>query len=212
MLKVSEIFYSIQGESLSSGLPTIFIRLAGCNLNCTYCDTKYARSGGTEISKEEIISQIQGFDCRRVTVTGGEPLLQDDTIILVRKLIDSGYEVQVETNGSQNINKLPEDVRCILDIKTPGSGESDKNDFQNIDRLSSGDEIKFVLTSVDDYAWAKEKISEYNLTGRFEILFSPVIDMLKPAVLAERILTDNLDVRLHLQLHKIIWPDRDRGV
>jgi len=212
MLKVSEIFYSIQGESTTMGLPAVFVRLAGCNLNCTYCDTKYARSGGTEFSIEEILVQVKSFNCNRVTITGGEPLLQEGSAALAQRLIDSGYDVQVETNGSQNINLIPEKARCILDIKTPGSGESDRNDFQNIDRLSAEDEIKFVLTSIDDYVWAKDKISEYSLSGRFEILFSPVSDMLSPAVLAEKILTDNLDVRLHLQLHKIIWPDRERGV
>jgi len=212
MLKVSEIFYSIQGESSLQGYPSVFIRLAGCNLNCSFCDTEYAKTGGSPFSVDEIVEQVKKFSCTRVTITGGEPLMQKETVELARKLLSESFDVQVETNGSFDINVLPEGVRCILDIKTPGSRESSKNDWLNIDRLTKGDEVKFVLTSPDDYEWAKNRVKEYELTDRFTVLFSPVSSMLAPSVLAESILKDSLNVKLHLQIHKIIWPDRERGV
>ncbi|OEU68107.1 MAG: 7-carboxy-7-deazaguanine synthase [Desulfobacterales bacterium S5133MH16] len=212
-LLVNEIFYSIQGESIYSGRPCIFVRLTGCNLRCSYCDTRYAYEEGVNMELTEIINRIAAHRCRLVEITGGEPLLQSQTPILIYKLLENGYEVMLETNGSLDISRV--DGRCIkiVDIKCPTSGESDKNDMENLKRLGSKDQVKFVIENRMDYEYAKETMdSNCPDFPEEQILFSPVSGGIAPSRLAEWILEDNLNVRLHLQLHKIIWPDRKRGV
>ena len=211
-LLVNEIFYSIQGESLYNGRPCIFVRLAGCNLRCSYCDTGYAYNEGIEMEIAEILSRISDFKCPLVEVTGGEPLLQDETPILIYRLLEKGYEVMMETNGSLDISMV--DDRCIkiVDIKCPASGESHKNDLENLKKLNQKDQVKFVMGSREDYEYAKKiialKCAEFPMS---HILFSPVFGKIAPDRLAKWILEDNLQVRLHLQLHKIIWPNKQRG-
>ena len=212
-LLVNEIFYSIQGESIYSGRPCIFVRLTGCNLRCSYCDTRYAYEQGVNMELTEIINRIAAHRCRLVEITGGEPLLQSQTPILIYKLLENGYEVMLETNGSLDISRV--DRRCIkiVDIKCPTSGESDKNDMENLKRIGSKDQVKFVIENRMDYEYAKETMdSNCPDFPEEQILFSPVSGGIAPSRLAEWILEDNLNVRLHLQLHKIIWPDRKRGV
>jgi 7-carboxy-7-deazaguanine synthase len=210
LLKVNEIFYSIQGESSFAGFPCVFIRLTGCNLRCTYCDTQYAYKKGTDYDIAAILELVGNYDCQLVEITGGEPLIQDETPKLAAVLCDAGYRVIVETNGTQNIDRLKSPVTRVVDLKTPGSGESEKTDWMNIKRLDGRDEVKFVLTSQADYDWAKEMIKQYGLKER-RVHFSPVSSGLDPAELARWILEDQLNVRLHLQLHRILWPDKDRG-
>jgi len=212
-LLVNEIFYSIQGESTNSGRPCIFVRLTGCNLRCSYCDTRYAYEQGANIEITKIMNRIAAYRCRLVEITGGEPLLQSQTPILIYKLLENGYEVMLETNGSLDISRV--DGRCvkIVDIKCPTSGESDKNDLENLKRLGSKDQVKFVIGNRSDYEYAKETMDSTSPDFPEEqILFSPVSERIPPSQLAEWILEDNLSVRLHLQLHKIIWPDKKRGV
>jgi len=211
LLKVNEIFYSIQGESSFSGIPFVFVRLTGCNLRCSYCDTKYAYEDGKEFTVEQIIKEIKKFKCRYVEITGGEPLLQDETPFLVDSLIDKGFTVLVETNGTKDISVISNKAIIIMDVKCPSSGESDKTDWENIKRLDKKDEVKFVIAEKSDYDWAKEIIAERNLTGKIEVLLSPVREKLDPALLAEWVLKDNLKVRFQLQLHKTLWPDVERG-
>jgi 7-carboxy-7-deazaguanine synthase len=212
-LLVNEIFYSIQGESTHSGRPCIFVRLTGCNLRCSYCDTQYAYEQGVTMELTEIMNRIAGYQCRLVEITGGEPLLQSQTPVLIHRLLENGYEVMLETNGSLDISRV--DGRCvkIVDIKCPTSGESDKNDLENLNRLGSKDQVKFVIGNRSDYDYAKEIV--HSISPDFseeQILFSPVSEKIPPSRVAEWILEDNLNVRLHLQLHKIIWPDKLRGV
>jgi len=212
-LLVNEIFYSIQGESIHSGRPCIFVRLTGCNLRCSYCDTRYAYEQGLNMEITEIINRIAAHRCRLVEITGGEPLLQSQTPILIYRLLENGYEVMLETNGSLDISRV--DGRCIkiVDIKCPTSGESDKNDLGNLKRLGSKDQVKFVIGDRSDYKYAK--VTMDSISPDFpeeQILFSPVSGGITPSQLAEWILGDSLNVRLHLQLHKIIWPDKERGV
>ncbi len=212
-LLVNEIFYSIQGESIYSGRPCIFVRLTGCNLRCSYCDTRYAYEQGVKMELTEIVSRIANYKCPLVEITGGEPLLQSDTPTLIYRLLENGYEVLMETNGSLDISGV--DGRCIkiVDIKCPTSGESDKNDMENLKRLGPKDQVKFVIENRMDYEYAKETIdSNCPDFPEDQILFSPMSEGIAPAQLAKWILEDNLNVRLHLQLHKIIWPDRKRGV
>jgi 7-carboxy-7-deazaguanine synthase len=212
-LLVNEIFYSIQGESIHSGRPCIFVRLTGCNLRCSYCDTRYAYEQGVDMEITEIINRIDAYPCRLVEITGGEPLLQSQTPILIHRLLENGYEVMLETNGSLDISRV--DGRCIkiVDIKCPTSGESNKNDLGNLKRLGSKDQVKFVIGDRSDYEYAK--VTMGSISPDFpeeQILFSPVSERIPPSRLAEWILEDNLNVRLHLQLHNIIWPDKKRGV
>ena len=212
-LLVNEIFYSIQGESINSGRPCIFVRLTGCNLRCSYCDTRYAYEQGVNMELTEIMNRIAAYKCRLVEITGGEPLIQSETPGLIYRLLENGYEVMLETNGSIDISRV--DGRCIkiVDIKCPTSGESDKNDMKNLKKLGSKDQVKFVIGNRIDYKYAKETIdSNCPDFPKDQILFSPLSEGIAPAQLAEWILEDNLNVRLHLQLHKIIWPDRERGV
>jgi 7-carboxy-7-deazaguanine synthase len=214
MLKVNEIFKSIQGESTYAGLPCTFIRLAGCNLRCTYCDTNYAYYHGRELSDEEIISKIEEYGVKYVEFTGGEPLLQEETPQLVKTLLDKGYNVLIETNGSICIGCLDKRLTIIMDIKTPKSGMSERMNFKNLEFLKETDEIKFVLMDESDYIWAKNLIANNNLFDKFKnILMSPAYGILSPKALASWILRDNLPVRVQLQIHKYIWaPEEHEGV
>lgn len=211
MLKVNEIFYSIQGESSFAGFPCVFIRLTGCNLRCTYCDTKYAYKEGRNMAVEEIVELVNHYECPLIEITGGEPLLQEETPQLAQNLTENGFRVLVETNGTQNIDLLRGDVIRIVDIKTPGSGESDKTDWQNLNRLDPKDEVKFVLSSRADYNWAKEIIHTHRLNEEVSVFLSPAHEKQSPSELARWILESRLNVRLQLQLHKVLWPDQQRG-
>ena len=204
-LRISEIFHSIQGESTRAGLPTVFVRLTGCPLRCFWCDTEYAFSGGKSKTLQEILGQITGFNCRTVCVTGGEPLAQPGCLVLLRALCDAGFDVSLETSGAIDLAGVDKRVSKIMDIKAPGSGESGKNLWANLPHLDASDEIKFVLDSEADYAWASEVMAQHQLAAICPVLFSPVQGRLDPAQLAEWILRDSLPVRFQLQLHKILW-------
>ncbi len=214
MLKVNEIFKSIQGESTYAGLPCTFIRLAGCNLRCTYCDTNYAYYHGRELSDKEIISKIEEYGVKCIEFTGGEPLLQEETPPLIKNLLDKGYNVLIETNGSICVGCLDKRITIIMDLKTPKSGMSERMKFKNLDFLKATDEIKFVIMDESDYQWAKDIIIKHNLSNKFEhILMAPAYGVMQPKALALWILRDNLPVRLQLQIHKYIWaPHEIEGV
>lgn len=205
-LRVNEIFKSIQGESTYAGLPCSFIRLTGCNLRCSYCDTTYAYEKGEDMGLEEILADMELLGCNLVEITGGEPLLQEGTSRLVKKLLGEGYKVLVETNGSLDIDALPEGTIRIVDIKCPGSGMSERMDWGNIERLRVTDEVKFVLSSQEDYTWARGIIDKYALLDKSKVLMGVAYGKLDPRPLAEWILQDGLEVRLQLQLHRYIWP------
>jgi 7-carboxy-7-deazaguanine synthase len=211
MLKINEIFYSIQGESSFAGYPCVFIRLTGCNLRCSYCDTRYAYDDGEEMSIESIINTVKKYNCNRVEITGGEPLLQEETADLSRKLLDHNYRVWIETNGTKNIDVLPDGVIRIMDVKCTGSGEKSRMDWKNLNRLTSRDEVKFVLTSREDYDEARQVIQKYSLIERAGVLLSPADGCLPISDLADWMLNDGLDVRLQPQLHRIVWPEETRG-
>lgn len=204
-LRITEIFFSLQGESRTVGFPTTFVRLTGCPLRCQYCDTTYAFSGGEWLDFSAILETVSGYKTKYVTVTGGEPLAQKNCIGLLTKLCDSGYEVSLETSGSISVADVDSRVVKVMDIKTPGSGEVEKNLYANIELLGDKDQIKFVICNQQDYDWALEKISEYQLSDKFEILFSPSHEELEASVLADWILRDGLNVRLQVQLHKYLW-------
>ncbi|MBN1842870.1 MAG: radical SAM protein [Deltaproteobacteria bacterium] len=213
-LKVNEIFHSIQGESTYAGRRCVFVRLTGCNLRCSYCDTQYAYDEGEELDIDDILDRITSYQCSLVEITGGEPLIQPETPVLVNRLLADGYRVLMETNGSQDISRV--DARCvkIVDIKCPSSGESGQNDLENLNRLTDHDEVKFVITDRKDYEFAK-KILESRPSGfcrDHPVHLSPVFGKIEPKTVAEWILKDRLDVRLHLQIHKFIWPTHQRGV
>lgn len=211
-MELSEIFYSIQGESTFAGLPCIFIRLAGCNLRCVYCDTKYAYTKEFELSVDEILKEIKKYSpISLVEVTGGEPLLQEDIYLLLDKLIKAKYQVLLETNGSILLNRVPKEVIKIVDIKTPGSKMSHKMNWENINYLNLKDEIKFVITDKKDFNWAIERVKNYNLL-QYNVLFSPAYNMIEPGILAEWIKEEKIPVRMQLQLHKIIYNDKMRKV
>ena len=208
-VRVSEIFYSLQGEAKTVGQPTTFIRLTGCPLRCHYCDTAYAFQGGELQTLDDIVDKVKTYPTKLVTVTGGEPLAQPDCLPLLRLLIQEGYRVSLETSGALPIASVPEPVSIVLDLKTPGSGEVHRNLYENIAELRSKDQIKFVILDKADYDWARFKISEFDLTARVEeVLFSPVYESLTPVRLAEWILEDGLEVRLQVQLHKLLWGDK----
>ena len=211
ILKINEIFYSLQGESSRIGLPTTFIRLTGCPMRCTYCDTAYAFHEGKNLSFDEIIDEIKHFDTNFITVTGGEPLAQRSCYAFLDQLCDIGYDVSLETGGALSIKDVHEKVKIILDIKTPGSGESENNHWDNLLLIKPTDEIKIVITDQNDYKWAKKVIQEKGLYLNSDILFSPSFGDLEPSELAGWILKDNLKVRMQLQLHKIIWGEK-KGV
>ena len=210
-LKINEIFYSLQGESSRIGLPTTFVRLTGCPMRCTYCDTAYAFHEGKNLSFDEIIDEIKHFDTNFITVTGGEPLAQRSCYAFLDQLCDIGYDVSLETGGALSIKDVHEKVKIILDIKTPGSGESENNHWDNLLLIKPTDEIKIVITDQNDYKWAKKVIQEKGLYLNNDILFSPSFGDLEPSELAGWILKDNLKVRMQLQLHKIIWGEK-KGV
>ncbi|WP_201510311.1 7-carboxy-7-deazaguanine synthase QueE [Psychrobacter alimentarius] len=220
-LRLTEIFYSLQGEALTSGLPTIFVRLTGCPLRCVYCDTEYAFTGGERHSLDTIISMIKSHPCKRICLTGGEPLAQPNAIELMKRLLNEDYEISLETAGALTVENVPPAVSKVMDLKTPSSGEVDKNLWSNLDYLTQHDQIKFVIMNRTDYEWAKAKLAEHNLSERVgTVWFSPMFNVgedvnedIGPDVpvlareLAEWILADALPVRFQLQLHKIIWAD-----
>ncbi|MFI4919639.1 MAG: 7-carboxy-7-deazaguanine synthase QueE [Legionellales bacterium] len=206
-LKITELFHSLQGESVTVGLPTVFIRLTGCPLRCQYCDTAYAFSGGEVRSIDDIMSQVATYQCRHVCVTGGEPLAQPACIQLLKKLCDAGYSVSIETSGARDISDVDPRVMIVMDLKTPDSLEVDKNLLTNLNYLKATDQIKFVLCSRNDFEWACTMMNEHRLAERFQILFSPSWNQLSPRELANWILEDKLPVRFQLQLHKILWND-----
>jgi 7-carboxy-7-deazaguanine synthase len=210
---ITEIFKSIQGESSYAGLPCIFVRLTGCNLRCHWCDTAYAFHGGQKMTPQEVLERVRQFGGKMVELTGGEPLLQKETVDLAGSLLAEGYRVLIETSGERFIGDLPRPVVKIVDVKCPGSGEGGKFDLANLDVLERKDQIKFVVQDERDYLYARDFIEKYGLAGRVgEIIFSPVFDKLAPLELAQWILRDKLRVRLGLQIHKFIWEPETRGV
>ncbi|MCG2722473.1 MAG: radical SAM protein [Thermodesulfovibrionales bacterium] len=211
-MKVCEIFTSIQGESSYAGMPCTFIRMTGCNLRCAYCDTTYAYEEGTELSVEEVLGQAEKGGIPLIEITGGEPLLQGGVLDLIGRLLQKEFTVLIETNGSQNIGEIDPRVRIILDLKTPGSGMSERMDLSNLSRIRRNDEVKFVLTGRTDYEWSKEIIHSHQLRDRCHILLSPAYGILPPEKLAQWIIEDRLPVRLNLQLHKYIFGTERRGV
>ena len=206
-LRISEIFFSLQGETRTVGLPTTFVRLTGCPLRCHYCDTSYAFSGGDWMTLYEVVSQVEGNSAKHVTVTGGQPLAQPNCIPLLTALCQLGYEVSLETSGAIDIAAVDKRVVKVMDLKTPASGESDKNLWSNLDYLSTNDQIKFVICNESDYEWCKARILEHKLEQLCEVLLSPSQDELSPALLADWILRDQLNVRFQLQLHKVLLGD-----
>ncbi len=206
-LRITEIFHSIQGESITVGLPTVFVRLTGCPLRCQYCDTSYAFNGGEVKEIDEIMDAITAYKCEYVCVTGGEPLSQRGCFALLTRLCDAGHYVSIETSGARLISDVDPRVMIVMDLKTPDSLESDKNLLANLDYLKPTDQIKFVLCSRNDYDWACQMIKDHRLTERVQLLFSPSWNQINPTVLANWIVQDNLKVRLQLQLHKILWND-----
>jgi 7-carboxy-7-deazaguanine synthase len=208
-LRITEIFYSIQGEASTSGLPTVFVRLTGCPLRCSYCDTEYAFHGGEKIQIAQIVEKIKAFNCPLVCITGGEPLAQPNVNTLMDILCEQGYQVSLETSGAIDVSKVNQSVIKIIDIKTPSSNESSKNKVENFLYLNEKDVFKFVIGNEDDFDWAKRFIEEH-LNSNSNIFFSPVTPGMDPKLLAELILRDGLTVRLQLQLHKYIWGD-ERG-
>lgn len=207
-LRITEIFYSLQGETRTAGLPTVFVRLTGCPLRCQYCDTAYAFSGGEIVTLDSILEQISAYRPRYVCVTGGEPLAQPNCIPLLTRLCDAGYEVSLETSGALDVSAVDPRVSKVLDLKTPGSAEVQRNRYENIQWLTRNDQVKFVICSREDYDWAVSKLIEHDLAARAdEVLFSPSHQQVDARALAEWIVVDNLPVRLQLQLHKILWND-----
>lgn len=207
-LRITEIFYSLQGEADTVGWPTVFIRLTGCPLRCQYCDTEYAFVGGQRYMPADVIEQVQRYDnLKYITVTGGEPLTQPAVHTLMQQLCDLGYHVSLETSGALDITAVDDRVSVVLDLKTPDSAEVDKNLWSNIDQLQANDQVKFVICSRSDYEWAKSITAQYKLTERCPVWFSPSFEQLEPRQLADWIVADQLLVRFQLQLHKILWND-----
>jgi 7-carboxy-7-deazaguanine synthase len=207
-LRITEVFYSLQGESRTQGYPTVFVRLTGCPLRCTYCDTAYAFSGGEVLPMGEIVEQVARYKPRYVCVTGGEPLAQPACIDLLRLLCDQGYAVSLETSGALPIVDVDSRVNIVLDLKTPASGEMGKNDYANIALLKPKDQLKFVICNRDDYQWARMQLDMHQLASRVgDVLFSPSFGEVEPRDLAQWIIDDNLPVRMQMQLHKLLWQD-----
>ncbi|MCQ4248904.1 7-carboxy-7-deazaguanine synthase QueE [Stutzerimonas stutzeri] len=207
-LRITEIFFSLQGETRTSGLPTVFVRLTGCPLRCQYCDTAYAFSGGESMSLDRILERVASYKPRYVCVTGGEPLAQPNCVALLRQLCDRGYDVSLETSGALDISETDRRVSRVVDLKTPGSAEVGRNRYENIAQLTLNDQVKFVICSREDYDWSVSKLIEYRLDERVgEVLFSPSHGQVDARALAEWIVADNLPVRLQLQLHKLLWND-----
>lgn len=207
-LKITEIFHSLQGEARNTGLPTVFIRLTGCPLRCSYCDTKYAFTGGQWMKLDEVIEQAALYNTRYITVTGGEPLAQKSCIELLQRLCERGYDVSLETSGALPLEAVDSRVIKVVDIKTPASGESGKNRLENLACLNPADQLKFVICNREDYRWSVDFITQYQLGKKCEILFSPVQGKLAPEELAGWILQDRLNVRFQIQLHKYLWGDK----
>lgn len=207
-LRITEIFYSLQGEARTVGLPTVFVRLTGCPLRCQYCDTEYAFHGGQTVAVSEILSQVAAYKPRYITVTGGEPLAQPNCKPLLKQLCDAGYSVSLETSGAMPIDDVDPRVSVVLDLKTPASKESHRNLYENIPLLKPEDQVKFVICNREDYDWARFKLDELKLAERVnDVLFSPSHTEISPTDLAEWIVDDNLQVRFQLQLHKLLWND-----
>jgi 7-carboxy-7-deazaguanine synthase len=206
-LRITEIFLSLQGESSSVGIPTVFVRLTGCPLRCQYCDTAYAFHGGEAMSLDTILQAVADHGVRHVTVTGGEPLAQKACLVLLKQLCDAGYEVSLETSGAMAVEEVDHRVSKVMDLKTPGSGEMSKNRLENIRYLTAHDQIKFVICDRADYDWAKQLAAEHHLAGRCEVLFSPSAQQLPARELANWIVADRLPVRFQIQLHKLLWGD-----
>ena len=212
MIKINEIYLSVQGESTHTGLPCIFIRLTGCNLRCSWCDTAYAFHEGKNMSIDEILQKVENFGIHLVEITGGEPLMQDNVYTLMKGLIKKGYKVMLETGGSISLERVPKDVIKIMDLKCPGSGEQEKNNLDNLKLLAPHDEVKFVILDKKDYEWSRDIIKRYKINETAHILLSPVFDKLELKEMVKWILEDRLPVRLQTQLHKIIWDKNTIGV
>jgi 7-carboxy-7-deazaguanine synthase len=213
MLKINEIYHSIQGESTSAGRTCVFIRLTYCNLRCTYCDTEYAFYEGKDMSVQQVIDEIEKYKCKLVEITGGEPLVQvEECLELMKRLNDLDYEVMIETGGSLSIKEIDSRVKIIMDLKCPSSGMEKKNLYKNPQYLKPTDELKFVIGNREDYEWSVEKLNKYHLHGKCEILFSVVFGELEPVELVNWIIEDKLDVRFQLQMHKYIWHTETKGV
>jgi len=213
MLTINEIFYSVQGESSYAGRPCVFVRLTACDLRCSWCDTPYAFYEGTKRSLESVLAEVDAYSCPLVEVTGGEPLLQADVYPLLESLLARGRTVLLETGGHRSTARVPPGVVTILDVKCPGSGESEKNDWTNLERLQPHDEVKFVIKDRTDYEYARDLIARHDLARRAAVIhFSPVHGVMDPRTMAEWVLADNLPVRVQLQLHKYIWDPAARGV
>ena len=207
-LRITEIFHSLQGESRSTGFPTVFVRLTGCPLRCRYCDSEYAFHGGDKLTQEQIVAEVARYGARFVTVTGGEPLAQPGCLPLLTRLCDAGYEVSLETSGALDVGRVDPRVVKVIDLKTPGSGEAERNRWDNLDHLLSHDQIKFVLCDRADYEWARSQLAAHRLSQRCEVLFSPSYRELPPAELAQWVLEDRLPVRVQIQLHKYLWGEQ----
>ena len=211
-MRVTEIFHSIQGESSYAGLPCVFVRLTGCPLRCSWCDSEYTFHGGAEMALEDVMAQVTGYGCPLVEITGGEPLHQPESFSLIQKLCDNAHTVLVETSGALDISPVDQRAHVILDVKCPGSGMTDRMDWKNLDRVTSKDEAKFVIKDRADYEWARSIVEQYDLSNRCTVLFGPVFGALDLRQLGEWILADSLRVRFQLQLHKYIWDPSMRGV
>ena len=213
MLTVNEIFHSIQGESTHAGRPCVFVRLTACDLRCSWCDTPYAFTEGEKMTVDEVVDRVQAFGCDVVEVTGGEPLLQKDVYPLMQRFLDAGKTVMLETGGHLDVGEVPRGVIRVIDVKCPGSGESDRNCWANLDRLRPTDEVKFVIKDRADYEFAREVAARHDLAGKVTaVLFSPVHGVLSPRQLTEWVLADRLRVRVQLQIHKYVWTPETRGV
>ena len=206
-LRITEVFHSLQGESVKVGLPTVFVRLTGCPLRCQYCDTAYAFHGGKVIDIDDLVKEITSYHCKHICITGGEPLAQPGVFSLMTRLSDKNLAVSLETSGAMDVAPVDKRVMIIMDLKTPDSGEDKKNLFENIKHLKINDQIKFVLCSRNDYDWACKIVDEHQLTERVEVLFSPSYQQLNATMLADWILQDRIDVRMQIQLHKLLWND-----
>lgn len=206
-MRIHEIFFSLQGETSRVGLPTVFVRLTGCPLRCGYCDTAYAFQGGENMTRDQVLQRVASYGAHHVTVTGGEPLAQKECLPLLTALCDQGYDVSLETSGSLDVSDVDPRVAVILDIKTPGSGEVQKNLWSNLGHLRAKDEVKLVLCDREDYDWAKQVLAEHAIPEKCSVLLSPVYGQLDPTALAEWILQDRLPVRMQVQLHKLLWGE-----